>query len=47
VWWGGKTWSAKVVRTDGDFHFITYPGWPSIWDEWILSDRIAGPYAAQ
>lgn len=42
VYWGGKLWDAKVVRTDGDFHLITYPGWPSFWDEWVLSDRIAG-----
>lgn len=42
VLWGGKIWDARVVRTEGDFHFITYPGWPSYWDEWILSDRVAG-----
>ena len=30
------------LRTDGDFHFITYPGWPAYWDEWVLSNRIAG-----
>jgi hypothetical protein len=41
VFWGGKIWDAKVLRTEGDFHFITYPGWPSYWDEWVLSDRIA------
>jgi len=40
VLWGGKTWDARVVKTDGDFHYITYPGWPTYWDEWILSDRI-------
>jgi hypothetical protein len=40
VLWEGKEWEAKVVRTDDDFHFITYPGWPSYWDEWILSDRV-------
>ncbi len=41
VFWGGKIWDARVTRVDGDFHFITYPGWPAHWDEWILSDRIA------
>lgn len=45
VFWGGKIWDARVQKTDGDFHFITYPGWPSYWDEWILSDRIAGERA--
>jgi hypothetical protein len=40
VLWGGKTWDARILKTDGDFHFITYPGWPSYWDEWVLSDRI-------
>lgn len=41
VFWGGKIWDARVLETEDDFHFITYPGWPSHWDEWILSDRIA------
>lgn len=45
VLWGGKIWDARVVRTEGDFHFITYPGWASYWDEWILSDRVAGKAA--
>jgi hypothetical protein len=40
VTWGGKTWDAKVKQVDGDFAFITYPGWPSYWDEWILDDRV-------
>ena len=41
--WGKRLWDAKVLRRDGDFHFITYPGWPSVWDEWVLSDRIRPP----
>lgn len=40
VTWGGKTWEAKVTKVDGDFAFITYPGWESYWDEWILDDRV-------
>ncbi len=40
VTWGGKLWDAKVLKTDGDFHYITYPGWPHYWDEWVMSDRI-------
>jgi len=41
VFWGGKIWDAQVQRLDGDFMLVTYPGWPSYWDEWILSDRVA------
>ena len=43
VLWGGKQWPAEVTKADGDFEYITYPGWPSFWDEWILSDRVAPP----
>ena len=48
VYWGGKLWDAQVTKAEGDFHFITYPGWPSYWDEWVMSDRIAdtGPEGA-
>lgn len=48
VYWGNKLWDAKVTEADGDFHFITYPGWPAFWDEWVMSDRIAdtGPAGA-
>jgi hypothetical protein len=42
VTWDGRTWDAKVLRVDDDFHLITYPGWSSWWDEWIASDRIVG-----
>ena len=42
VFWGGKLWDAKVLKVDGDFHFITYPGWGPEWNEWVMSDRIAG-----
>jgi len=42
VLWGDKTWDARVERADGDFHWITYPGWSHAWDEWVLSDRIVG-----
>jgi hypothetical protein len=40
VEWGGRVWPARVTAADGDFAFITYPGWPNYWDEWILSDRV-------
>ena len=44
VTWGGQSYRAKVVRTDGDFHLVTYPGWPAYWDEWVLSNRILGKW---
>lgn len=40
VEWGGRVWPAVVTETRGDFARITYPGWPSYWDEWIVSDRV-------
>lgn len=40
VYWGGKVWPAKVERTDGEFHFISYPGWADYWNEWVTSRRI-------
>ncbi len=40
VYWGGKIWPAEVTGIEDDFHKITYPGWPSYWDEWVLSNRI-------
>lgn len=42
VYWGAKIYDAKVVRRDGDFHLITYPGWAPYWDEWLTSERIVG-----
>jgi Agenet domain/Caspase domain len=41
VFWGNELYDAKVVRADGDFHFVTYPGWGPEWNEWVMSDRIA------
>jgi hypothetical protein len=46
VFWGNKTWKAKILKVDGDFHFITYPGWESYWDEWVLCDRLVDPAQA-
>jgi hypothetical protein len=40
VEWGGRQWPAEVTAQQGDFAFITYPGWPHYWDEWILDDRV-------
>ena len=42
VTWQGRTWQADVVKVADGFHFITYPGWPAIWDEWVSADRIVG-----
>ncbi len=46
VFWGGKIWDAKVTKADDEFLFITYPGWPAYWDEWITSRRVASAGAA-
>ncbi len=46
VVWGGKTWEAKVLAVDDGFEYITYPGWPSNWDEWITSKRVVGLHVA-
>jgi len=40
VLWNGAPYAAKILKVEGDFHWITYPGWPSYWDEWVLSTRI-------
>src|SRR5207249_858814 len=40
VLWQNQPFKAKVVRVDGDFHFITYTGFDASWDEWVLSNRI-------
>lgn len=40
VYWKNKAYDAEVKRVEGDFHFITYTGFESYWDEWVLSDRI-------
>ncbi|MBW2455139.1 MAG: caspase family protein [Deltaproteobacteria bacterium] len=47
VYWGKKIWPAKVERADGSFHFISYPGWPPYWNEWITSRRIVGAAPAK
>ncbi len=40
VYWGGRLYDAEILKVDGDFHWITYPGWPDYWNEWVMSDRI-------
>lgn len=46
VLWGGKLYEAKILKVEGDFHRITYPGWSSDWDEWVMSNRIVEPKEA-
>lgn len=46
VEWGRKLWKAKILKVEGDFHFVTYPGWESSWDEWMLCDRVVDPALA-
>lgn len=43
VTWGGKVFEAKVLKVEDGFHYITYPGWATTWDEWVTSARINGP----
>jgi hypothetical protein len=43
--WGGKWWAAKILKVEGDFHYITYPGYEAHWNEWVLARRIKGPPA--
>ena len=40
VIWNSKPYQARILRLEDDFHFITYPGFSSEWDEWVLYDRI-------
>lgn len=47
VMWGSKAYPAKVLKTADEFMWITYPGWPQYWDEWITSYRIADSEASQ
>jgi hypothetical protein len=46
VVWGKETYEAKVLKVEDGFHFITYPGWPATWDEWVTDARIVGPHGA-
>jgi hypothetical protein len=46
VLWEGTPIQARVIRTDGDFHKISYAGWGPEWDEWALSERIVPAPAA-
>lgn len=45
--WQGTPYLAKVLKHDGVFHYITYPGWPASNDEWVTSSRIKGVADAQ
>ncbi len=42
VTWNGQVYEAKVLKVVDGFHYITYPGWPSVWDEWVTASRIVG-----
>jgi hypothetical protein len=45
VLWEGQPYPAKVLEVAGDFHRITYLGWSSDWDEWVLSNRMVATAA--
>ncbi len=38
----GRTWSAQIAEIDDGFMRVTFPGWDSSWDEWLLEDRVLG-----
>jgi hypothetical protein len=40
VLWGGEYWDAEILKSEDGFHYITYPGYESYWDEWVMYDRI-------
>ncbi len=42
VTWNGQIYEAKVLKVADGFHYITYPGWPSVWNEWLTASRIVG-----
>ena len=44
VIWKKKSWKARVLKQVEGFHYITYPGYSSDWDEWVASNRILGVY---
>lgn len=36
----GKWYDASILKTDGDFYYITYKDYDKSYDEWVLYDRI-------
>lgn len=36
----GKWYDASIVKSDGDFYYITYSDYDKSYDEWVLYDRI-------
>jgi hypothetical protein len=35
-----KWYDATIVKSDGDFYYVTYKGYDNSYDEWVLYDRI-------
>lgn len=46
VLWADRVYPAKVLKVEGDFHWITYPGYDDSFNEWVLSDRIVASNTA-
>ncbi len=40
VLWEGEYYVAEILKSEEGFHYITYPGYGSYWDEWVMYDRI-------
>jgi hypothetical protein len=36
----GKWYDASIVKSEGDFYYITYTNYDNSYDEWVLYDRI-------
>lgn len=40
VLWHGQRYPARVLKEENGLHLITYTGYDSSWDEWVMDDRI-------
>ncbi len=44
--WRGGSYLAQVERVEGNFMYVTYPGWPPYTAEWVTSRRVLGEATA-
>ena len=45
--YGGSWYAGKVKEVKGDQYFVSYDDYNSSWDEWVGSDRLGAPEAAE
>jgi len=43
VLWNEVWYKSRVLKTEDDFHFISYDGYGPEWNEWVMSNRILDP----